>query len=299
MTKFTFPIESEKHRDALDWFVARSGQEVSWPDPLGDMFLINKAKGIHKPLGMRYALSIRQSLAGPYADRLHLGQDGAWFLNYDMEGANPSYFTNVALRACMEDGVPVGVVIQTVAKPNPKYKVLGLGTVTREKTGSFTVRQFGAKADIIEAGLDVIVTNADFDAKNSEDARKIITRSIAVRRGQQAFRKALMAAYQGKCALTGCKVGALLEAAHILPYQGDHTNHVQNGLLLRTDVHTLFDLGLLAIRPSTYEVVLSHKLVDSEYWHLHGQTITIPTVQSLRPSDEALARRSIDFPFAK
>ena len=295
MVEFTFPIEGENHRDALEWFAARSGQEVGWPVPVGDMFLMNRAKGIHKPRGMRYALSIRQSLSGPYADALHIGKDGAWFLEYNMEGANPSYFTNVALRACMEDGVPVGVVIQTIAKPNPRYKVLGLGNVTKERTGSFTIRQFGAKADIIEAGLNVIVTNADFDAKNNEDARKITTRSIAVRRGQPAFRQALLAAYQGKCAITGCTVGVLLEAAHILPYQGDHTNHVQNGLLLRTDIHTLLDLGLLAIRPSTYEVVLSKRLSDSEYWHLHGQKMTIPLALNLRPSDEALAKRTHDF----
>jgi hypothetical protein len=57
----------------------------------------------------------------------------------------------------------------------------------------------------------------------------------------------------------------------------------------------LFDLGLLAIRPATYEVVLSKRLSDSEYWHLHGQKMTIPLALNLRPSDEALAKRTNDF----
>ena len=291
MIEYAFPTEGLNHRSALEWFTARTGQEVAWPSPVDGMFLMNKAKGIHKPKGMRYALSVRQSLAGPYADALHLDDADAWFLNYDMEGASPDYFTNAALRACLDDGVPVGVVIQTVAKPSPRYKVLGLGSVIAERDGVFTVRQFGAKSERIEASLDVLVTDSDFDAKNNEDARRITTRSIAVRRGQPAFRKSLLDAYGGKCAVTGCAVGALLEAAHILPYQGDHTNHVQNGLLLRTDIHTLFDLGLLTITPFTYEVVLSQLLNGSEYWHIHGKVITLPTVVSLRPSHAALTLR--------
>ncbi|WP_169719739.1 HNH endonuclease, partial [Novosphingobium acidiphilum] len=56
-----------------------------------------------------------------------------------------------------------------------------------------------------------------------------------------------MKAYDGKCAVTSCAIEPLLEAAHIHPYLGPKTNHVTNGMLLRADIHTLFDLGLLAI----------------------------------------------------
>ncbi|WP_200883691.1 HNH endonuclease [Archangium violaceum] len=52
-------------------------------------------------------------------------------------------------------------------------------------------------------------------------------------------------AYGGRCALTDCEEPRVLEAAHIFPYHGPQTNHVTNGLLLRADLHVLFDLGLL------------------------------------------------------
>ncbi|RZM24778.1 MAG: HNH endonuclease, partial [Pedobacter sp.] len=77
---------------------------------------------------------------------------------------------------------------------------------------------------------------------------------ITARRGQKSFRDKLLKAYEYKCAVTGCDVIATLEACHIMPYNGDYTNHIQNGILLRSDIHVLFDLGLLTI------VYISEKL---------------------------------------
>jgi putative restriction endonuclease len=52
---------SAPHRTALDWFLRRQGQEEPWPEPLPDgSFLANRAKDIHKPRGLDYALSVRQ-----------------------------------------------------------------------------------------------------------------------------------------------------------------------------------------------------------------------------------------------
>ena len=82
-------------------------------------------------------------------------------------------------------------------------------------------------------------------------------RAICIRRGQPAFRAALLAAYGGRCAITGCDVEDVLEAAHISPYSGPSSSHASNGLLLRADIHTLFDCGLVAFDPKTREVVLA------------------------------------------
>ena len=60
--------------------------------------------------------------------------------------------------------------------------------------------------------------------------------------------------------MTGCTVFAVLEAAHIKPYQGENDNHPQNGLLLRADIHTLFDLNLLGIQPERLQVEISGPL---------------------------------------
>ncbi|HEX6784992.1 MAG TPA: HNH endonuclease signature motif containing protein, partial [Sphingomicrobium sp.] len=68
-----------------------------------------------------------------------------------------------------------------------------------------------------------------------------------------------------RCAITGCAVVDVLEAAHVTPYLGSLTNHVSNGLLLRTDLHTLFDCGLLVIEPKTRTVVIAEALKTSSY----------------------------------
>ena len=76
------------------------------------------------------------------------------------------------------------------------------------------------------------------------DARQRILSSIALRQGQTKFRNTLLLTYQRRCAVSACNAEPVLEAAHIVPFRGQATHHVQNGLLLRSDIHTLFDRGL-------------------------------------------------------
>ena len=84
-------------------------------------------------------------------------------------------------------------------------------------------------------------------ANMGDDRRDRVPGTIVARRGQGRFRSGLLAAYDERCAVTGTVVTEILEAAHISPYKGDHTNHLANGILLRADIHTLFDLHLLTI----------------------------------------------------
>ncbi len=128
-----------------------------------------------------------------------------------------------------------------------------------------------------------------FSPSSVEDARKRALAAIVRRQGQPAFRRALMVAYDGKCAITGCDVKEALEAAHIYPYQGAHTNDVTNGLLLRADLHTLFDLGLIGIDPSTSTVVISSRLHGTAYEEFASRPATLPNALSQRPSKDALA----------
>jgi hypothetical protein len=88
------------------------------------------------------------------------------------------------------------------------------------------------------------------------DRRPLVERQIRERRGQRHFRDALRKRYGDRCLVTGCEVLAVLEAAHISPYRGEEDNHPENGLLLRSDVHTLFDLDLLGIEPEKLRVEL-------------------------------------------
>jgi putative restriction endonuclease len=127
-----------------------------------------------------------------------------------------------------------------------------------------------------------------FDPTGLEDGRKRVFSAIVRRRGQPAFRAALLHAYQGKCAVTGCALVDILEAAHVHPYMGDHTNVVSNGLLLRSDIHTLFDLKLMSVDPTSFSVVVAPSLMHTEYASHHGQAIFTPEKSQDRASPEAL-----------
>jgi len=90
---------------------------------------------------------------------------------------------------------------------------------------------------------------------------------------------------------------------HIVPYRGEHTNHVANGILLRADLHTLFDLHLLSIRPDTLRVHLAPELRDSEYEAYARKTLNLPADNDAKPTQKALITRwamaSRDTPPAK
>ena len=127
-----------------------------------------------------------------------------------------------------------------------------------------------------------------FNPSNFKDAREWISQTIAYRRGQGDFRKELLEAYGGRCAITGCTVVDTLEAAHIYPYRGSETNSVTNGLLLRADVHTLFDLGWITIDPGNMTVLVHEELTSSEYRTFHGKKLHIPSNLEQKPSEDAL-----------
>jgi hypothetical protein len=117
--------------------------------------------------------------------------------------------------------------------------------------------------------LDVLdaVTEASSDPRVHEEVLR------RARRHQSAFRKALMKAYEGRCAVTGTNVAVVLEAAHISPHAESGDNRSQNGLLLRADLHVLFDLNLLRINPRSLCVDLAPSLRSAPYAELHGRRI--------------------------
>jgi hypothetical protein len=127
-----------------------------------------------------------------------------------------------------------------------------------------------------------------FDPKGIADGRRHIIAAIVQRLGQKAFRRKLLAAYAMQCAVTRCKTPWVLEAAHITPYRGIRTNAVSNGLLLRADIHTLFDLALISIEPSHMKIRVSSLLAKSQYADFDGRIPTLPNKASVQPSIAAL-----------
>jgi len=134
-----------------------------------------------------------------------------------------------------------------------------------------------------------------FDPKDNKDGREKTLREVVRRQGQAGFRKRLLKAYSQSCAISGCDVAVILEAAHITPYRGPKTNHPSNGLLLRADLHTLFDLGLISADPSTKKVVVSKSLKGTEYWAFNGSKLKNPIGDENTPSDAALTEHRKTF----
>lgn len=135
----------DRHRRALTWFESHAGHETGWPKPLEDgTLLATKAKGIYKPRWTRYALSVRHSDRGPYPDR-DLTIDGtSWTYRYFQESLDISEvrkeYTNRGMLACIEDDVPIGVLVQTVGGPSRRYRVMGLADVVAWESGYFLLR---------------------------------------------------------------------------------------------------------------------------------------------------------------
>jgi hypothetical protein len=126
----------------------------------------------------------------------------------------------------------------------------------------------------------------------TEDYRERVNRQIMARRGQKKFRDTLRKRYGDCCMISGCLLLDVLEAAHIKPYRGPNDNNPENGLLLRADLHTLFDLDLLGIEPSTLRVHLHPDVRLAGYNEFENQTLKCP---EYRPSEPALLLRWEDF----
>ena len=82
------------------------------------------------------------------------------------------------------------------------------------------------------------------------------------RLGQRSFQAVVLNAYHNRCAITGTKIRPVLEAAHIRPVTAGGEHRLDNGLLLRSDVHTLFDRGYLGVDPA-YRLRVSPRLVKT------------------------------------
>lgn len=142
-----------------------------------------------------------------------------------------------------------------------------------------------------DLGASTILSKAIQQAEESGTREEeTVLRAILTRRGQPRFRAALIHAYGGKCCVTGCDIVEVLEAAHIVPHSMEVDYEVTNGLLLRSDIHVLFDLGLLSI-DDNYQIRLSPDLVQGDYSRLQGKHISTPADRSKWPDQQRLRDR--------
>ncbi|HEX4159092.1 MAG TPA: HNH endonuclease [Rhizomicrobium sp.] len=142
---------------------------------------------------------------------------------------------------------------------------------------------------IIAADLAIPKTLPGFGEEQARYGEPVL---VKPRLGQGAFRIAVTDAYARACAVSGGKVLPALDAAHIRPYASGGSHEVSNGLLLRRDIHSVFDAGYVTIDEQLRFVVSGRVRTDfnngNEYRRLHGAVVAEPAQASFRPDRDAL-----------
>lgn len=132
---------------------------------------------------------------------------------------------------------------------------------------SRAVQRVGARADLnYPSGVDLTL-----------DMPQGFTRALVrVRRGQSQFRERTLARQGSLCAFTGGAPARVLEAGHLYSYARLGEHHEHGGLMLRRDIHRLFDDGLLAVEPDRLRVDVSPELGDfPQYASLHDSSLRL------------------------
>lgn len=303
-----------------EWFLAHEGETFSCL-PMGKHaphldvpIKLARQSGIHTPSYSelpskgagkeRYVLSIHSEGSSanpdsPYPDMdVVRREDGTWTFDYCAhrmgKDSRTSQSYNEDMLNNLRDGVPVAVYVRY---PKIGYINYGLAYVERYDplTDMFTLHGpvSAEKNDVDFCSIvpfDQLTSEEQelFRCADDGDERKKQVAERVVREKQDAFRKALLEAYDGRCAVTGVDVPAVLQAAHIDPYRGRHSQVVTNGVLLRSDFHLLYDSHLLTVMPETNTVVTSKRLQNSFYAQFDGQKINTPRDPELKPNDVRL-----------
>lgn len=299
------------HIQVLEWFEANAGREFAQrPFDVGlPTKVTSLQRGIWKPAATPYAVSVVQTHRGVYEDQDPVFfEDNTWRYFYHQEGKSSEalgeperLYSNAGLFKCWRDGVPVGVIIP--AESGRGYRVLGLALVESWSCGYFGLTgPVSLRADSQPMAAEqtgrvsvslVDFPLGDFDPNAEQDDRLKVVAAVHRRQGGPRFRRALLTAYEGRCAMTNYDAPPALEAAHIVPYRGPQTNHPTNGLLLRADMHDLFDLGLVAVDVDSMHLLLAKELAGTSYERYADQPLWIPEERELQPNLEALSKHRL------
>ena len=278
-------LTDDRHRKGLEWFLANAGRTLSVPKSLVDGTILHEPAGggMYVPKDSKYVLSLKSSHNANedsiYRDFEPTKTVDGWRYRYQHVNLGGPTWKNQRLQANIDDAIPVGVFRQVPKKIGgiTQYEVLGVAFVTLYDTDSGYFEMGSTPAQTEE--LTASYARPDVE----EDLRRWRETQLAIREGQAEFRKELIAAYGGKCAVTGYDLELALDAAHVRRYNGRHTNFVQNGLLLRKDLHKLFDHGVFGIRPSDLRIVINERAKKSKYAELNGMRLANPVDKHLSP----------------
>ena len=242
------------------------------PLPLRTVRVLDRQRGIWRPAGFRSALSIKTTFTeagqvAPYRDGV--GPDG--LLRYKYEGDDPALWTNVALRAAMEEQAPL---VWFLGIGKGRFVASAPVWLIGEEPAS---RQFVMAVEPGQLGMYQSGGHPD------ELQRRYTERVSKQRLHQPIFRGRVLTAYQQRCAICRLNHMDLLDAAHIVADAEDlGAPVVANGLALCKIHHAAFDRNILGIRPDLVVEVRREILEEVDgpmlrhgIQELHGQRLAV------------------------
>lgn len=142
----------------------------------------------------------------------------------------------------------------------------------------------------LEPAIHLAYVRENLDPRRTARFGSAVT--ILPRLGQGSFRVLVTDAYKRRCAVTAERTLPALEAAHIKPYKEEGPHEIPNGILLRSDIHRLFDKGYVTVT-TDYHFEVSKRIREEfengrEYYALRGRAIYVPEPSALRPAKNYL-----------
>ena len=260
------------------------GERIPW---------VNPQRGIFKPRRMRYLLSIRTVFPRSgakvwYDDQRQVHQQiyqGDDLIDYAFMGTDPKAADNRWLLEAMRERIPIiyflGVAPGLYQAIVPTYVV-------------------GWDAARLKANIAFGPAEAqEVVYPETTGERRYALREVKQRLHQASFREAVIAAYSGRCAITGLPETRLLDAAHIVSDKHERLGQpvIPNGLPLSKIHHAAFDAHLLGVDPD-YRIHVSRRLLTQRdgpmlelLKRMHGNTLHLPNRERDKPDRDRLAMR--------
>ena len=280
-------------RDWLTW------SELSTGFVCGDdhIHLVSRPRGIFKPRQMQFLLSIKTVVPRLgrrvwYDDQRKVHRqiyEGEDTVDYTFMGKNPQATDNRMLRDVWQNQVPV---IYFLGVAPAVYQPMMPTFISDWDPIALRVRLTFAMPD-----------RADMTRPPDADERRYALRLVKKRLHQGTFREAVIAAYRGRCALSGLREQRLLDAAHIISDTDELLGQpiVSNGLPLSKIHHAAFDSHLIGIDPD-YRVHVAERLHEQhdgpmleELKRLQGKRVHMPHRTIDYPDRDRLALRFQQF----
>jgi hypothetical protein len=264
-------------------------------------------KGIYKPTDSPYALWIRHTARGIYADKdFTYLPDGSWTYKYMPEARRGiidlSLSTNQSLIKCRDDKIPLGVFIQReIPGLQRSYQILGLAYVEDFDGTHFIIHGEAIDPEDPPMMSDRITSFEPFERNPNR-----MSPAMRMLR-EQAFQTAVHRVYHEKCSL--CELGYryqgqsfAVEAAHIIPVSKHGTSKdIRNGVLLCRNHHSLFDSNLWAF-DEDYRILVNpdrqfrQSAVNNCVLKMEGKKLpNLPEAQYDLPAAEAIRFRLKEF----